>query len=138
MMQLTRGTLTVHATIRGDVLLIEPNLARRVHWRKALSRAGFSVMAATSVRCADKLLGLHGAYIRLVILDIACQSARGLDFASRLTAISPGREILYIPGPRESLVVDAIRSVRPDAVLPPPFNPADLVARVRRLTAQAA
>ena len=84
---------------------------------------------------AESVLNVHGERVRLVILDIALLSSRGMDFASRLEALKSTQEVLYIPRTENSIVVDAIRQVRPDAVLPPPFSSRQLVARVRRLAA---
>ena len=114
---------------------MEPDVSRRVRWRKALRRAGFFVSAAASVRGAEGVLNLHGKKVRVVILDIALLNARGMDLASRLEALDSAQGVLYIPRSCNSIVVDAIRQVRPDAVLPPPFSSRQLVARVRRLAA---
>ena len=121
--------------VQSHVLLVVAEAARRTNWSKALTRAGFSVLAVADPNSAKSLLRIHGHTIRLVILGLALHGAEGLDFASQLAALRPTQEILYLPISPHSLLAEAIRCVKPEAVLPRPFSASELVERVRRLAA---
>src|SRR3954468_23525028 len=82
--------------VQSHLLLVLADAARRTKLAKALTRAGFSVLAVADPNSAESLLRIHGHTIRLVILGLALHGVEGLDFASQLASLQPAQEVLYL------------------------------------------
>jgi DNA-binding response OmpR family regulator len=126
--------MSIKATTPGYVLIINDDAPIRPI-RRVLTRAGFFVLDAESLSIAEGFVKAYGDKICLVILNIVMPKASELDFASQFAAEHPTDEILYISGVEGSVIADAIRRVRPGAILTSPFTPKELVSRVRQLAA---
>jgi len=71
--------------------------------------------------------------VDLVIMDLVMPGSGGLDIANELLTIRPKVKILYTTGYSNSVMSQCIATGAPAAMLPKPFSPDDLLARVKEL-----
>jgi len=109
----------------------EPVLRRFV--RLVLSQAGYAVLEAGNGEQALKQFRSYQGGIDLVIMDLVMPGAGGLDIANELLAIRPEVKILYTTGYSNSVMSQSITTGAPAAMLPKPFSPDGLLARVTEL-----
>ena len=114
------------------ILVVEDELVLRRFVRLVLGQAGYQVLEAANGDQAVKQFRSHGD-IGLVIMDLVMPGSGGLDIANELSAIRPGVKILYTTGYSNSVMSQSIKTEAPAAMLPKPFSPADLLARVTDL-----
>jgi CheY-like chemotaxis protein len=122
---------------RPAILVVEDNGALRRLIARVLSGSDFQVVEAATAQEGLTLFGAHAATIALVIVDMVMPGMSGLDLAAELERQRPGIRILYISGYGSSVAMESIRQRSPERVLLKPFDPADLVGRVRQLLGPA-
>jgi two-component system cell cycle sensor histidine kinase/response regulator CckA len=125
----------VRGASRGDetVLVVEDNVQVRQIAVRALTRAGYAVMAAGGAADALALCDGHAGGIDLLLTDVVMPGLGGRELALRLCARYPGLRTLYLSGYTENAIVH--RGVLPAGtyLLSKPFAPGALVDRVREV-----
>jgi PAS domain S-box-containing protein len=116
----------------GNVLLVEDEEGVRVTASRILSRAGFSVRAASSGREAVEVLG-SSEPLDLVVTDVVMPGLSGADVATRADELRPGIGVLFVSGYPDDTVERYGVDVREDRFLRKPFTPEQLAAKVRAL-----
>ena len=101
--------------------------------RLVLVQAGYTVLEAGNGEQALRQFRSHDGAIGLVIMDLVIPGCGGLDIANELLAIRPEVKILYTTGYSNSVMSQSIKTGAPAAMLPKPFGPDDLLARVTGL-----
>jgi len=114
------------------VLCVDDEQAIRLVCRVNLELDGFRVLEAASVAEARRLLETEP--VGVVVLDLNLGAERTDGLVEELRGRTPPVPVVLVTGSS-----DAPRADRPaaDAVLTKPFDPEELTAAIRRLTALA-
>ena len=124
------------APARGNVLLVEDELAVRKIVSRALERAGFEVISAGSpeeaLARAPELRGKLAA----IVSDIVMPKMNGLELVERLRPLLGPVPVLFISGYSAEALDARGLSQKDIELLPKPFTPRDLSARLERLLAR--
>jgi two-component system, cell cycle sensor histidine kinase and response regulator CckA len=118
-----RGTETV--------LLVEDESALRRLAERALTRAGYTVLAASHGPEALALAASYPRRIDLLLSDVVMPGMSGREVADRLRARDPALRVLFVSGYSEELVERHGISQARAAFLQKPFLPRDLTRAVR-------
>jgi two-component system, cell cycle sensor histidine kinase and response regulator CckA len=119
----TRGTETV--------LLVEDEGAVRRLAERALTRAGYTVLAASRGDEALQRVTTSSQPIDLLVSDVVMPGMSGRELADRLRARDPQLRVLFVSGYSEELVERHGVSGDDAAFLHKPFLPLDLTRAVR-------
>jgi CheY-like chemotaxis protein len=124
------------AAVRGNVLLVEDELAVRKIVERALERAGFEVISAGSpdeaLQRAPELKG----QLTAIVSDIVMPQMNGLELVERLRPLIGPVPVLFISGYSAEALDARGLSQKDIDLLPKPFTPRDLSARLDRLLAR--
>jgi PAS domain S-box-containing protein len=117
----------------GTVLLVEDEPGVRHLARDVLSRYGYRVIEAADGGEALRLAEGHAGTIDLLLTDVVMPGMSGAELAQRFRELRPGVRVLYASGYADEAVVS--HGARHDGVpfLQKPFEPDDLVRRVREV-----
>jgi hypothetical protein len=117
----------------GTVLLVEDEPGVRHLARDVLSRYGYRVIEAADGAEALRLAEGHAEPIHLLLTDVVMPGMSGAELAERFRALRPDVPVLYASGYADEAVVS--HGVRHEGMpfLQKPFEPDDLVRRVRDL-----
>jgi two-component system cell cycle sensor histidine kinase/response regulator CckA len=117
----------------GTVLLVEDEPGVRHLARDVLSRYGYRVIEAADGAEALRLAEGHAEPIDLLLTDVVMPGMSGAELAARFRALHPGVPVLYASGYADEAVVS--HGVRHEGMpfLQKPFEPDDLVRRVREV-----
>jgi CheY-like chemotaxis protein len=113
------------------VLVVDDDDVVRVTVRTMLGRAGYEVEEACDG--SDGLNLLRGADFDLIITDIIMPDCEGIEFIRRALAQRPDRRILAMSGGgrlHNTEFLDIARKCGARAILPKPFDPAELMTAV--------
>lgn len=96
-----------------------------------LHRAGYETEAAVSVRAAREVIARHP--FDLLVLDLTLPDGDGLDFCRDLKRADPSRTVMMVTA--RDAPVDRVLGLElgADDYLTKPFEPRELLARVRNL-----
>ncbi|MCI3905131.1 response regulator [Streptomyces spectabilis] len=121
--------------VPGRVLVVDDNKVIRQLIRVNLELEGFEVVtAADGAECLDVV---HQVRPDVVTLDVVMPRLDGLRTAARLRADPRTRDVpLVVVSACTQYEVEAGLDVGVDAFLAKPFEPAELIAVVRQLTAR--
>jgi DNA-binding response OmpR family regulator len=92
---------------------------------KALPMSSATDALALFLECALR--------IDMVVVDAITPSAAVLDFTAELERLRPGFPVLYVVGPKPTILRCSIEAQAPDCVIVTPFREEDLRARVNGL-----
>lgn len=127
---------------QAAVLVVDDEDCIREQAREALEAEGFRVLTARNGVEALLLSDRHAGPIRILVTDLSMPPYMdGASLAKALHEHRPGLRILYLTGGGpEDLLIEAAGGPEsaPHEVLPKPFPPGDLVAKVRALSARRA
>jgi signal transduction histidine kinase len=115
----------------GDeaILLVEDDPHVRALAHRVLARAGYRVTAASN---GGEALAFHGSVApRLLVTDVAMPGMDGFELAARLREGSPHLRVLFMSGYYEQGGASPGGAVSPRDVLAKPFQPEELLRRVR-------
>ncbi|MGH7613671.1 MAG: PAS domain S-box protein [Gemmatimonadales bacterium] len=117
----------------GTVLLVEDEPGVRHLARAVLTRYGYRVLEAADGAEALRLAADHTEPIHLLLTDVVMPGMSGPELAARFHSLRPETQVLYASGYTNEAIVH--HGVRDDRVpfLQKPFEPDDLVRRVRAL-----
>ena len=116
----------------ATILLVEDEAGVRTLTARALSRAGYRVLAAASPTEASALFDRHSSEIDLLLTDVVMPEIHGPELAKRLVAQRPGLPVLFVSGYSDVMPAAPTPTDR-TAFLPKPFAPSQLVATVAEL-----
>jgi CheY-like chemotaxis protein len=118
---------------REWVLVVDDSPLVRVMLRRALERAGFRVVLATSGHEAIQLYRQYCSFIGAVLLDVQMAGVDGPETLAALRGMDPGVRVCFVSGDTgEYLPEDLIRRGA-EAVFYKPFQLDDLADGVRRM-----
>jgi PAS domain S-box-containing protein len=122
---------------RLPVLLVvdDDNAVRRVMTRY-LARTGFEVMEAPDAIVAQELVRKRQGPIDLLVTDVMMPRIKGTELAEWMRQVRPDTQILLVSGYMDSEQIQAWVDEDPDVFLGKPFEPEELVERVRLRLAQ--
>jgi len=112
-----------------SILLVEADVAISEQWAAALTAADHSVLAASGMREALRLVQEGG--IDVVVLDVYDPRAGVVELARGMEALSDAPPIILISGSPSSPEISA--RIGAATFLPKPCEPSEVVAVVARL-----
>jgi hypothetical protein len=121
--------------VRGaeTILLVEDDDMLRTLVRETMESAGYRILEASDPLEARLIAGRHRGAIHLLIADVVMPKASGPELARELLRHSPGLKVLYMSGHSDSAISKRGVRRREVALLPKPFTPAALAAKVREV-----
>jgi len=111
------------------VLIVEDDAAIRRLAGVVLRRAGYTVSLAGDAVAAERLARELG-HVDVLVTDVLMPGMSGIELADRLTAVQPGLRVVFASGYADGALA-AREADLGGALLPKPFQPADLVSAVR-------
>ena len=120
----------------GTVLLIDDELDAREVGQQVLERAGLKVLTAESGEDGLELFGAHAADITCVLLDLTMPGMDGLETYRRLHDIDPPVPVVLCSGYPEHAALERFADEGLAGFLEKPYDPADMLERVRDAIAQ--
>jgi CheY-like chemotaxis protein len=119
---------------RGEtVLLVEDAERVRAVVREILEMQGYEVIEARHGAEALALEAGHNGPIHLLITDVVMPEMSGRELAQRLVPLRPKMNVLYISGYTDDAIVRHGVLEAGMALLPKPFTPDALAAKVREI-----
>jgi CheY-like chemotaxis protein len=119
----------------ATILLVEDEASVRDLAARVLSGAGYQVLSAPGPQAALRTAANFPETIHLLLTDVVMPDMSGPLLAERLRTLRPTVEVLFISG-FSGQSVTAIEPFGEQRLLPKPFTPASLVARVRDVLSQ--
>ncbi|HSM42389.1 cell cycle two-component system response regulator CpdR [Altererythrobacter litoralis] len=120
--------MTVASTLR--ILLAEDEEAMRTYLERALTNAGYEVVAVERGTAAVPLL--EEQHFDLLLSDIVMPEMDGIELAQRCAELSPRTKVMFITG-FAAVSLKASREQPHARVLSKPFHLRDLVLEVERM-----
>jgi CheY-like chemotaxis protein len=120
-----RGTETV--------LLVEDEAPVRAVLQRALAASGYNVLSAGSGREALELLERGGPCLDLLVTDVVMPGMNGRELAEAVSALQPRALILFMSGYTDDVIAKHGFIERGRTLLPKPFSPGALTAKVREV-----
>jgi PAS domain S-box-containing protein len=117
----------------GETILVvedEPFVGAII--QKVLAPRGYRLLQARSAVEALAIEAAHNGPIDLLISDVVMADVSGPDLASRISALRPGIEVLFISGFIDHAAVDLEALSNSGAFLQKPFTAETLAAKVRQ------
>jgi len=118
----------------GRVLVVEDQQPVLRVVERALSRAGFDVLATDSPEHALQLL-LDHPDVTVLLSDVVMPELSGPELARRARKVRGDLKIMFMSGYASEAFTDQIQQLNNVTTLEKPFRPADLVAKIRSLMA---
>ncbi|MCK6546416.1 response regulator, partial [Myxococcota bacterium] len=117
---------------RGTVLVVEdePQVRRLVV--RALERAGWNVLQASTGLEGLAVAEAHAGPLELLVTDVVMPKMNGRALAERLLATRPGLATLFVSGYSEEMVQHGLPPGRA-AFLPKPFTAPVLLSKLEEL-----
>lgn len=112
------------------ILLAEDDNAMRTYLKRALEKAGYSVMAVGSGD--DALPLLRTEIYDLLLSDIVMPGIDGIELAQQCNQLSPSTKVMFITG-FAAVSLRASRDAPEARMLSKPFHLKDLVLEVERM-----
>jgi hypothetical protein len=103
-----------------------------------LSQGDLKALPMTSPGEALALFLERALRIDIAVVDAITATAAVLDFTAELERLRPGFPVLYVVGPKPTVLRCSIEAQAPECVLVTPFREEDLRARVNGLLCGAA
>jgi CheY-like chemotaxis protein len=126
---------TVPGGHKGDetILLAEDDGQVREVARRALTRAGYVVLAANDAEAAVAAADRHPGHIHLLIADVVLPRMSGRELAARLGIHRPAIKVLYVSGTSDGAIARH-RMLEPGIeFLEKPFSLERLLRKVRQV-----
>jgi two-component system cell cycle sensor histidine kinase/response regulator CckA len=121
----------------GTILLVEDEPHVRAYTEAVLAAAGFTVRAAAGADEATALMQSLTGPLDLLVTDVVMPGTGGPELAARLAAVQPGLPVLFVSGYVEDSARERLDHRPTSRFLSKPFRPAELLAEVRGLLADA-
>jgi CheY-like chemotaxis protein len=120
---------------RGLILLIDDEPVVRTVAARALSRAGFEVLCASSGEEGLDLFQPRRDAVALVLLDMGMPGLDGPQTFARLAALRPDVRVIFSSGGELDPGLSLRGPIRPAAFLPKPYTVAALLQVVEKVLA---
>jgi len=117
----------------GTVLVVEDEPSVRKSVTLALTRLGFTVLAAEDGVEAVEIFREHQDEIRLVLCDLTMPRMNGWETLTALRQIAPGVPVILSSGYSEAQVMDGNHPELPQAVLSKPYEFKALADAIRQI-----
>lgn len=118
--------------ITGRILLAEDDDSMRLFLERAISRAGYEVVAVD--RGTAALPHIATGSFGLLLTDIVMPEMDGIELAQRAAQLAPTMRVMFITG-FAAVALSAAQSAPQAKVLSKPVHLRDLVAEVERMIA---
>jgi PAS domain S-box-containing protein len=130
-----RADVQLHPVPSGEetVLLVEDDSALRNLAHKILHAAGYTVLTASGVEGAERVLQEFTGDIALVITDVVMPDGGGDELVSRIARTKPKTKVLFISGYTDGRVPQQYLTGEHPSFLAKPFEPAQLTKKVREI-----
>lgn len=115
------------------ILVVEDLREIRSLVTQVLEAYGFHILSASNGEEALERVEKYTGPIHLLLTDVIMPGITGKQVADRLLAHRPGTKVLYMTGYSWEVIADRGVLGRDIPVLPKPFTPAALVAKVRQV-----
>ena len=122
-----------NATGSETVLLVEDDPALRHLLHRILDSAGYTVLSASGVEDAERILLEYSGDVALIVTDVVMPDGGGEALVARLSLSRPEIKVLFISGYTDGRVPAEYLSGDQARFLAKPFEPAELTSKVRRL-----
>ena len=117
---------------KATILVVDADAQYRQSARRALRAKGYRVLEAADYQQAENVHGQHYGQIDLLLTAIALPGGNGYELCNALRAVDKGIKVLYVSGQAGANVSEFYNKELMDSrTLPRPFQPADLVRRVK-------
>lgn len=113
------------------LLVVDDDLEIRKLLGRYLSEQGFRVSLSSSKQECDECLATHK--IDIVILDVLLPDGSGLDICQNIRQQSPDIVVILVTALREDIDRIVGLEIGADDYLGKPFNPRELLARIRAI-----
>lgn len=113
------------------ILAVDDNTFTLRIVQHTLEQAGFQVVTATSGQDAIKLINRHGMP-HLAIVDLHMPTMSGFEFCHQIHQYSDMPVIMLTAVNTEDTIIEGLEKYADDYMVKP-FNPVELVARIRRV-----
>lgn len=115
----------------GTILVVDDDPAVRRVVVRLLSRAGFTVLDAPDGMAALALVEELAEPIDMLVTDVMMPRVKGTELAVRVVRKWPSVRVLLISGYTDSPLIQQWVDVDPDVFLAKPFEPEELLNRVK-------
>ena len=115
----------------GTILVVDDDIAVRSLASSVLHEAGYTVELAEDGMQAIERLRQLGESVDLILLDLTMPELGGAEAALELRRIQPDVPIVAMSGYGDVEVMERFSAARIDDLLPKPFRPDQLTAKVR-------
>lgn len=129
----SRGGTPEGAVVTGTVMIVEDEPLLKESVAELLVRHGFKTLTAGSGDEALELLGRHAGDLSLIISDFGLPSYDGEELLRRIRGLGSKVPTMIMSGFLEVERKEALQRAGVKEILMKPFDPQDLVARVRKL-----
>ncbi|MBI2682048.1 MAG: PAS domain-containing protein [Acidobacteriales bacterium] len=126
-----RSGLTVIRQGHETVLVVEDDIALRGYVASVLEKSGYRVLVAESPEHAETLAQEFSSDIHLLLTDVVMPRTSGLELARRICLIRRETRVLWMSGHSDETIVRHGMVEQGVHLLPKPFTPAILAAKVR-------
>jgi DNA-binding response OmpR family regulator len=116
----------------STILVVDSDESTRKLISTTLADANFRVLEARGGMEGVATMLRYDGEIALAVVEIRMPGINGLDLANQIGIERPETEILYVSSVTNSVVVESITRVNPDAILAKPFTREQLLNRVQR------
>jgi len=114
-----------------ELLLVDDDLKLRNLLKKYLSEQSFEVTTTENAKMAE--MALNNKTFDVMVLDMMMPGENGLDFCKRLRALDNNMPIIMLSARGEDIDKIIGLEVGADDYLSKPFNPRELVARIKAI-----
>ena len=118
---------------REWVLVVDDSQLMLVMLKRALERAGFRVVLATSGHEAIQLYRQYSSSIGAVLLDVQMAGVDGPETLAALREMDPSVRVCFVSGDTGEYLPDDLIRRGAEAIFYKPFRLVDLAAGVRRM-----
>jgi PAS domain S-box-containing protein len=115
------------------ILLVEDDFSLRNLAHRILHSAGYTVLTASGVESAERVLQEFSGDIALVITDVVMPDGGGDELVSRIARTKPKAKVLFMSGYTDGRVPQQYLTGEHPSFLAKPFEPAQLTRKVREI-----
>jgi two-component system cell cycle sensor histidine kinase/response regulator CckA len=123
-------------TVQGSsetVLLVEDEDLVRQLTREILTRHGYRVLEAADGVAALEVVQQYGGAIDLMVTDVVMPRMSGNELVEHVRPLRPGMRVLYVTGYSEEAIARQGQLTEGIELLPKPFTPGVLTAKIRQI-----
>jgi PAS domain S-box-containing protein len=115
----------------GTVLVVDDEEPIRFLARAVLEVSGFTVLTASDGAEALRIFANHGGEIHAVLLDVVMPGLDAAEVVTEIQLLKPEVRVVVSSGFNQQETAGRLGGMTPSAFLHKPYDPAELVARLR-------